>query len=203
MSVVSDDKDKKVDNNEKPESVSYETHQRLLDQRKRDKQRADAAEAERDRLKQESEDAEKDRLTKQNEFKTLYETEKAKREKAESTLSDLSKNQVLASKQNALKAELGGIKQEYLSFAKLEEIVMGEDGTPDMESVKKVANQFRKDHISLLPTKEGASLPNEAARGTGLPLPPAPVDLSKKSPKELAEMYAAMGGIKANVRPAK
>ena len=189
MTVVSDNG--KPVTEEKPESVSYDSHQRLLAQRKKDKERADAAEAERDSLKQKIEEAEAAKLKETSQFKTLYETETAKREAAERELSEMTARQIDKAKTDALSKELGSVsKSEYLKFAALAEIEMNSDGTPTADSVKKVANDFRKKYPELLTGKVDSSLPNEAARGNGKPPKAAKEDLMKLTPQQLKERLA-------------
>lgn len=60
-----------------------------------------------------------------------------------------------AVKRTALKQELGGkIKEEYLQFANLDAIQMDEGGIVDTESLREVANEFRKQHGQLIPQEQ-------------------------------------------------
>lgn len=195
MSGVSDDKqtiEPVTPDNKDP--VSREAYDRAVAQRKKDRDAKLLAEQERDALKLQIEEQNEKALQEQKQFQKLYETEKAKREAADKTLSDMTTRQVTSAKQAALKLELGVTKAEYLNFAKLDDITMNEDGTPDADAVKKVANQFRKDYADLLPTKGGATLPNDAARGNGTPPAPPVKDLSKMTMAELTAEYKKTSG---------
>jgi seryl-tRNA synthetase len=167
------------------DTVAYETHRRLLDQRKKDQERLAAAEAERDRLRTAAEEAERKRLEEAAAYKDLYEKERKERETKDKLLKDRDEADKLASKRNALKSELGGaVKDEYLAFANLAAIPLGADGQPDAQAVKDVAEKFRKEHPSLI--GKGASLPGGAASGF---TPPASKPLNKLTADEALALY--------------
>ena len=162
------------------DKVSIETYKRTLAQRKADKARADALAEENAALKAEKETAEAQRMADEKRFKDLYETEKKKREASDARINEMTQAQITNAKKSALSKELGGVKSEYLVFADLASIQMGDDGEADPESVKEAANKFRAKHPELLPAKSGGTLPNNA-----------PKDHTPKPPKLLSEMTAA------------
>lgn len=192
-SIVSDDKNQEPTgasgDEGKDEQVSRDAYDRAVAQRKADKVKREAAERERDELKAKLEEQEQAKLNEQNEFKTLYEKEKKKREEAESKLSEMTTSQITNAKKQALNQVLGGtLKSEYLVFAKLGDIEMNEDGSADLESVKRVAAAFKASHPELVPVKAGSKLPKGANDGTPPP-PPKQKTLEQMTQAELRAEY--------------
>lgn len=163
------------ENNEQsqtPDTVAYETHKKLLDQRKADQAKLRQIQEERDALKAAQEQAENDRLVQQKQFETIAQKEKERADKLASDLQGMQKAQTESAKKAALKAALGGVKKdEYLQFANLEQIQIV-DGVVDADSVAVVAAAFRESHGDLI-VKPAATPPPG-----GAPSPfksPAPV----------------------------
>lgn len=179
---VSDDGEEKV-----TESVSVEAHKRLLAQRKADRDKARALEEERNTLKAQLEAKDAETLAEQSRYKELYEAEKKKREESDGKLADMSRAQVESAKKAALREALGISKQEYLKFADLSSIQMNDDGTPDSDSLKAVANKFRESYPELLPVKASGTLPNNAPGNGGAPKPPK--SYAEMSAEELRAAY--------------
>jgi len=92
------------------------------------------------------------------------------------------KNRYLDSvKRNALKNELGGkINEAYLVHADINSIEFNEDGTLNPESVAAVANKFREDHSTLIPSNANNSITNQAPSNEA----PAPKSLEQMSTAE-------------------
>jgi hypothetical protein len=168
-------------------SVSREAYQRVLDQRKADRDRAKAAEEKATQLQAEKDAAEAEKLAQANEYKKLFEAEKKKREEVEGRMSQMTQAQVTRAKTDALKAELGISKTEYLNFADLAAVQMNDDGTVEPESIKTVANKFRESYPDLLPSRSGGRLPQNAPAGTQ---PKLQKKISEMNPAELREAYA-------------
>ncbi len=160
------------------DSVSLESHKRLLAQRKADRARARDLEAQLAQVQADKEQAEADRLAEENKYKDLYEKSEKSKKELETKLSEMTTTHVTREKKAALDKALGGIKKsEYLGFADLNSIEMNDDGTVDMESVATVANKFRESYPELVPTKQTGKIPSDAAR-----------DVAPKQPRKLAEL---------------
>lgn len=171
------------------ELVEYDTYKRVLDQRKADQAKARELQAELDRIKAEREEAEAAKLAEQKRFEELYASEKKKAEELASKIKHVETQTALEKKRSALKTALGGVrKDEYLSFADLDSIVILESGVPDPETVKAAANKFREAHPELVASKETARLPNESATGFQAP---KGKPLHELSMAELGAMLAA------------
>lgn len=95
-----------------------------------------------------------------------------------------------AVKRTALKQELGGqIKEEYLSFANLNNIHMDENGIVDVESLRQVANEFRKQHGQLIPKAVENDI---TGHDSSIQEIRKDVDVSKLSASELVAHYAKL-----------
>lgn len=107
-------------------------------------------------LQAEKEAKEKESMIEKEQYRELY--ERAEQEK-QGILEDVQKQKKMyldTVKKSALKAELGNIKDAYLSFADLGSISFNDNGAVDKASLEAVANQFRSEYPELLP-KSGQS----------------------------------------------
>jgi hypothetical protein len=171
------------------ELVEYETYRRVLDQRKADQSRARELQAELDRIKAEREEAEAAKLAEQKRFEELYASERKKSEDLTARIKQAETQSALDRKRAAIKTALGGVrKDEYLSFADLDSIVILENGQLDPDTVKAAANKFREAHPELVASKETSRLPNDSATGFQ---PPKGKPLHEHSMAELGAMLAA------------
>lgn len=125
---------------------------------------------------------EEERLKETDQYKTLYEKEKAERERVANEVASERQRLSDFQKRSALKQALGGsVKDEYLAHADLASIEVLENGSLSPESVESVANKFRSDHPMLIPPSNEQQITNQAAAGK----PP------QKQEKTLAEMTYA------------
>jgi len=162
------------------DSVAYQTHKKLLNQHKA------AQKAQRDlaakvaELEAERENAQKSKLEEKEEYKKLYEfqVEKNKAMEAEARAKD--EALVEGVKKRALEKELGGWKKaSYASFADLSNIVIGDDGLVDMNSVKIEANRYRQEYPELIESNKRVTVNNQAPSNDGIIKP-------NKSAKEMS-----------------
>jgi hypothetical protein len=161
------------------DAVSYSTHKKLLGQFKSNQKAARDLAAKVAQLEAEREDSEKTKLEQKEEYKQLYEnaTNKLKQMEVES----LEKEKALVDehKRRALEKELGGLrKAEYFKFADLSNIVIGDDGLVDDNSVKFEANRYRQEFPELLTATKKLSINNQAPSNDGIIRP-------NKSAKEM------------------
>lgn len=92
------------------------------------------------------------KMQENEQWQELAKRREAELEEIKTQYSQKSSRFETAVKRTALKQELGGkIKEEYLQFANLSAIQMDEDGIVDSESLRQVANEFRKQHGQLIP----------------------------------------------------
>lgn len=163
----------------KKESVSYETHARLLAQRKKDQDARKTLEDKVTAFEKSAKEAEDAKLSEQGEFKKMVvQRDEELAEKAQelaqskADLDQANKNLTNGVKLQAFVDKLPGrIKNhEYLSFADTDAIAIDpETGRVDEGSLNKVVNGFVEKHASLLETK-GIKLPGDGAAGGGAAL---------------------------------
>lgn len=114
------------------------------------------------------------------ELEQLRQQTQAERDRANRTL-----------KITALQRELGGkVRPEYLKFANLDAISIDENDSIDSETLRNVANDFRKEHGQLIPSENSSNVTGHAP-GANDDIA-IPVDISKMSGKELAAHYAKL-----------
>lgn len=131
---------------------------------------------------------EESKMHEKEQWKELYEKREAELELERQKAQNQSSKFTNAVKRTALKQELGGkIKEEYLSFAGLENITVSEEGIVDSESLRNVANEFRKQHGQLIPNEEPAEITGHASNVNEVS---AVVNTSGKTAAELVELYA-------------
>jgi len=105
------------------------------------------------------------KLKDNQQWEELYNQQCAKSENAEKMRSQDKQLYLRSVKLNALKSELGGkVKEDYLSFANLDDIDINEDGTLSSDSVRTVANSFRQAHPQLIPSEGNPDITNSATK---------------------------------------
>lgn len=182
------------DDNEEPQTVSYDSHKKLLDQHKASRQKARDLQAALDAANADKVAAEEKRLADEKKFEDLYNKEKVERSKLQETVQNMTSRQVETGKRDAIKSALGGIrKDDYAKFFDLSIVQLNDDGSADAESVKAAANKFRENYPELVGGKPGAKMAQDAG-GTPKVAPPKP--LIERTPEELRQMLAAVSAKK-------
>jgi hypothetical protein len=162
-----------VEQEVKKDVVAYETHQKLLGEKKRTaeenaelKKRLEALETE----KKQSVEAE---LKAKEDWKKLYEAEKAEKEKVALTNTEINARLQNGSKMRAFLDKVNGqVSEGYWGLVDLDSIIVNPDtGLPDDASVQKAAAEFEKKFPEVL-KKPGSNgkIPNNAAQGGGTSL---------------------------------
>ena len=159
--------DNNLDNSVVPkeeDKVGYDTYKRVLDQKKsvdaKNKSMLDELTA----LKAEKASAEEAKLIEDGEIQKLLDVEKKRTQELQSSIDSNVAREIRRSKEEALRKELGPLrKEEYLQFANAESIVMEEDGSINLESVKAVASQFKEGYADLMQSST-IGLPNSAPK---------------------------------------
>ena len=106
-----------------------------------------------------------DKLKADQEYKTLFEEEVARREKLEAETQSQKQQFVDSSKLNAVVTALGGFKKDsYIKFVDANNVQMTDGGTIDSESLKAEADRVRQEYPELLKAASTASLPNTAPK---------------------------------------
>lgn len=175
---MADPKDIPVGSEHQPEvggnqedQVSYDTHRRLLGEKKRVQEERDQLRKRLDDIEAQRREQEAKELEKQGEFKKLLELREKELSDHKAMLAKIEEDRKLAKKVVALRSAIGmPVKDEYLlAFAETEKILTTEDGSIDPLSVSKVAEEFKKAHPSLLGSNKpnNPGLPQNAPNGSG------------------------------------
>jgi len=166
-------------------SVAYETHRRLLGEKKTLQQKYAESEAKRAELEAEKEARTQKELEDQGKFQELLEAEKRKNEELLAENTGMKTAQVKAIKISSFLNTLDGVVQpDYYTHIPTDEIEYDpETRTVDEMSVTKAVEQFKKTHAMLIqktgaitgmssdaPPKEGGGTPITYAEWQKLPL---------------------------------
>lgn len=135
---------------------------------------------------------EETKMQEQEQWKELYEKTKAETEEEKAKLMQEKQQYMKSVKKAALKSELGGkIKDRYLDFADLDQIVVNEGGLIDADSLLAVANEYRKEHGQLIQSDENNDITGHASTNLDNFAPKSIKDMSHEEKVEaLAALYA-------------
>jgi hypothetical protein len=174
MSEVVSDPNEVPSGNEAKNSVSYETHKRLLEQRKKDQVEKEALAVKLSEFEAEKARLEEEKLRQEGNWKSLVESRELKLkaiEEENKLLATKAKQyeQTLADavKLNAFQNKLGGKlkKSEYLTFVDTNRIPIDPDTkTVDDKAVEQYAHEFSNQFKELISFDRGGSLPGGAAQ---------------------------------------
>ena len=150
------------------QKVSYETHRKLLSEKKR-------LQEERDTLKAQQEALELQRLEQDGELSKQVEFYKSKHTKTLSTVEELTQKLNgeqekwnTARKLNAFKEALPGqiVSPKFLVHVPVEDIILDpETGEPDSNSVKKAVDYFTQEFSQVIQPKTISTSPNKFPQG--------------------------------------
>jgi hypothetical protein len=144
--------------------VSYDTHQKLLSEKKKEQEKRESAERELEQLRKEKQERELKELETQGKFKELAEAKdkelQAEREKNAQILNDLNH----ARKRQALLKNINGtVPANAMSLLPLDLVKLDADGKIDESSAKLAAQVFEKDYsFAVQRDTRGGGLPPEA-----------------------------------------
>jgi hypothetical protein len=147
----------------KEEFVRRQAYEEVNKDMHKFKSRAKDAEAKAAEAEAKLKAIEEDRLKQDQKYQELYEREKKQRE-IEANARKKDRDLYLRGlKLAALKGELGNVREEYLSHAAIDEIEVQETGALSSDSVRSVANKFRQEHPSLIPTNVSGNITGYAS----------------------------------------
>jgi uncharacterized protein (DUF3084 family) len=128
------------------QSVSYETHRKLLGEKKRAQAEREALQAEVAEMRREREERENAQLAEQNKFKELYERSQTRSNELQSQLDGITSQYDTQRKKDAVLAKIGPlVNSTYSSFIDLESVNL-----EDADSIESAAAKFRKEHAQLI-----------------------------------------------------
>lgn len=167
----------------KEEFVRRQAYEEVNQDMHKFKSRAKDAEARAAEMEAKLKAIEEDKLKQEQKYQELYEREKKQREQ-EATARKKDRDLYLRGlKLAALKSELGNVREEYLSHAAIDEIEVLENGSLSSDSIRSVANKFRQEHPSLIPTNMGGNITGYAS--------PTSFNPASNKPKSLSDMSFA------------
>ncbi len=140
--------------------VAYETHRRLLDEKKKLQEKYEVLAAEKaQREHKELED--------KGEYQKIIEIERQQKAAAESKLAELQDTFLRGKKVKAFLSALGtGLDEKYYGFIDLEQIAVDPESKEiNMTSVASVAESFKKSYPEILRPKNATNLPDAAPAG--------------------------------------
>jgi hypothetical protein len=150
--------------------VSYESHRRLLNEMKKEREERRKLQAELAERAQREKEAEEKRLAEQNEWKKIAENREKELKEKEDKLKGLETERQDARKLDAfLTALKGKVDPKYWPMIDLESIAIDpESGRVDEMTVARTVEDFRKDHGRLIDTPgNGDGMPPNAPESGG------------------------------------
>jgi len=157
------------DSGNKEQSVSYDTHRKLLGQRKGDQATIQELSSALDVFKQAESKAAEEKLQDEGKFKEVIALRDAELKQTQEKYGSLKGEIDRARKLNAFDQTLGAkIKHEdFYNFVDTDLITLDENGVPMKESVELAVNSFKERYgDTLLVKTEVAKLPGDAPRNT-------------------------------------
>ena len=137
-------------------TVSYESHLKLLDEKKKLKAENDAFKAEKAKREQEE-------LERKGEYQKMLENERKAREDAENQLKTVKEQETARRKLGAvLKGVNGSIDSKFYGLIDIDEVQVDPDtGEIDQLSVTKAVERLKKAYPEIIKTAGGPKLPGE------------------------------------------
>lgn len=153
----------------KKDSVAYETHQKLLAEKKRAAERAAALERELAEVKEREAQRENEELERQKNFEQLAKNKDEQLKAAQAKLQAIENERVTARKLDAFLKTLGGdLPQHYWDLIPIDQIIVDPTtGQVDDMSVAKVVEGYRKTFPETIKVKNPPNtMPSDAPKGT-------------------------------------
>lgn len=163
---------------EKEQVVSKKAYEEVSRDMHKNKQKAKELEAQLNELTTQLKVQEEAKMLEEKRYKELYEKTQAEIEEERRRATEKEQQYMRSVKVSALQQELGGnINSKYLSFANLDSVSIKDDGSVDSESLREVANEFRKEHGQLIPKSDNTQITGHS-----------PSNLDNFNPKSVNEM---------------
>ena len=165
--------DPEEEKNQTPETVRYDTHRKLLGEKKELQEKYRKLEEEKKKLEEERLEKERKDLEAQGNYKKLLEQRedelKKEREEKNSILKEI---QDARKKQAILKHISGVVPHKIHMLLPVDMVTLDENGSPDETSSKAAAQYFEQEYaFAIQRDVQNGGLPNEEAKGGGEKLP--------------------------------
>lgn len=174
------------------EDVSYESHQRLLQQRKADQRKAKELEQELSRYRDADRAREQQELEAKGEYSKILSERENRIQELEAREEERLRREVESAKLNAFVRALPGKlrSQDYLAFVNTDDIPLDpESKSVDEGSLRRVVADFMSKHSVLVEPEKKVNVPNQAPA-------PSAINLgtdNKSSNEQLIELLAKRG----------
>lgn len=175
---------------EKPtNTIAYETHKKLLNQRKGDQEKIRNMEQQLTEFMNAQKQTEEQKLLEQGKLQELVELKEKELQEARQENSAYKSDFDKAMKLSAFREKLGGTvdHNDYYKFVNTDKIILDPEAGVDEESVEAVVNQFKQEHYKLYTPKVSKSLPNDAP-ATNTPINTTPSNTSEIAAALKAEL---------------
>lgn len=151
------------------QTVAYETHAKLLSEKKKLAEKHTALEAELEELRSKERDRENQELEKNKNYEQLLKNREEELKKSQERLSHYETERLQARKLDAFFKTLGGtLEDKFWSLVDLDKIAL--DPTTkqvDEMSVAKYVEDYRKTFPETIRKAGGPSMPSDAPKGSG------------------------------------
>lgn len=145
------------------QAVSYETFDKLLNQRKKDREKLDTYEKQLQELSGWKKQVEESESIKKGEYEKILTTYKTENETLKGKLSEVQRSIVDGQKYNAFLDKLPGRldRNEFLQFVDIDKIAIDpETGVVDEKTVQATVDNFVKNYGKLITATNSKSLPS-------------------------------------------
>ena len=152
------------------DTVAYETHKKLLSEKKRRDEENAELRSRLDAIEREKKEKEELELQEKEEFKKLVEIKQKNLEDIESKYKQQEKMIKDSMKLSAfLEALPGSVEKQYMGLVDLDKIVIDPTtGEPDSASVQEYAKNFEVQFSTIIKRPNGGTLPSQAAAGSSV-----------------------------------
>lgn len=155
------------DPGENKDTVKYETHKKLLDEKKKLQAAHEELQAKLKAIDDEKEATAKAELEKKGELTKLLEIERANAKKLKEDHESLKGTLDRGAKLRAVLDKINGeVEEAYWPLLDITDVVIDEkSGLPDESSVQAAAEKFEKSYAKVISKGNGAQLPGDAPKG--------------------------------------
>lgn len=157
------------DNKQKPDTVSRDAYEKLLDEKKKLAEQRKAQDEELKKYRDADEEKKRKDLESKGEYEKAIALEREARKKSDDELESYRKKDKNRTKLAAVLDSVGGtIDSKFYGLIDYEDVVLDpESGDVNEMSVTKVVENLKKKYPEIIKTDKGAKMPDGSPRGAG------------------------------------